>query len=604
MQAPMAQRKQSKRVRLRIQSIDITFDTPPKYPTSLKLTANGRLLFNLNAIYSDQKLRWENINPIDVDLSSVVEIRVYELHLLGQKRDRVGTVIFKAQEMEGAQSIRDDGASSPFDVSVKMVSKNDSQSAAQAQHAASTAVNMSPSLLASMGQAKDGVDAVFKIGQSLAEVRFYVIAQRDLISDRVAKSNRQSCSWSIYSGLGDSEKEDQCEAVVAGLVTQMGDLLPHVADVKDHARLMSLKYIIEKLLHLVEDASNFILDYMSRPAAVRAAREFVSSAQGQVDEFVKRFATLKEEFDRAMAIQTVRQVDVLLSDADRALLTQLIVADASFDPNRRCLEGTRVSVIEDINQWALSAGSSPVFWLYALAGCGKSSVATSVAGLWRDTGVLAGSFFCKRDSPHLREPKNVISRLAALLGLKYPAYGTRLVDALRREPELAYSAARTRFMGLIVKILQPMSADTQPEGTLAVIVDAIDEIPNLDSREELVSYLLEMSELKPWLKILVTSRPNEEIRILLESSENRTERRDLFAEDERSVSRDILAYITSRMMAIPAETAGREGWPDEVDMRSLRDSSNGLFIWARTACNLIQQSFYPSNTMKQIIEGK
>ncbi|KAG8796397.1 hypothetical protein FRC12_024573 [Ceratobasidium sp. 428] len=305
-----------------------------------------------------------------------------------------------------------------------------------------------------------------------------------------------------------------------------------------------------------------------------------------------------------MAIQTVKQVDVLLSDSDRTLLTQLLVADASFDPSRRCLEGTRVAVIEDINQWALSAGSSPVFWLYALAGCGKSSVATSVAGLWHDTGILAGSFFCKRDSPHLREPKNVISHLAALLGLKYPAYGTRLVDALRREPELAYSAAGTRFKGLIVGILQSMRADAQPEGTLAVVIDAIDEVPNAESREELVGYLLEMSKLIPWLKILVTSRPNEEIRILLESSENFTERRDLFAEDERSVSKDILAYITSRIMAIPAETAGREGWPDEADMRSLCDSSNGLFIWARTACNLIQQSFHPSNTMKQIIEGK
>ncbi|KAG8723865.1 hypothetical protein FRC09_001444 [Ceratobasidium sp. 395] len=282
----------------------------------------------------------------------------------------------------------------------------------------------------------------------------------------------------------------------------------------------------------------------------------------------------------------------------------MLVADASFDPSRSCLEGTRVEIIEGINHWALSSGSSPLFWLYALAGCGKSSVATSVAQLWYGTGVLAGSFFCKRDSPHLREPKNVISHLATLLGLKYPAYGTRLVDALRREPELAHSAARTRFKGLVVELLQSMSADTQPEGILTIVVDAVDEVPSTESRVELVDYLLEMSKLKPWLKVLMTSRPNEEIRLALESSEDRTERRDLFTEDETSVSRDIFAYISSRMIAIPAETAGREGWPDEADMHQLRDSSSGLFIWARTACNLIQQSFSPSNTMKQIIEGK
>ncbi|KAG8791936.1 hypothetical protein FRC12_007773 [Ceratobasidium sp. 428] len=149
-----------------------------------------------------------------------------------------------------------------------------------------------------------------------------------------------------------------------------------------------------------------------------------------------------------------------------------------------------------------------------------------------------------------------------------------------------------------------MSADTQAEGTLAVVVDAIDEVPSSESRVELVGYLLEMSKLKPWLKVLVTSRPNEEIRLPLETSENQNERRDLFAEDDISVSRDILAYISSRMIAIPAEIAGCEGWPDVADMHRLRDSSNGLFIWARTACNLIQQSFSPSSTMKQIIKGK
>ncbi|KAG8786281.1 hypothetical protein FRC12_016753 [Ceratobasidium sp. 428] len=592
MQVPMAQSRQSKHVRLRIQSIDIAFDTPPKYPTNLKLIANGRLLFNLNAIYADQPLRWEDINPIDADPSSTIEIRVYELHWLGKKRVRVGAVGFKAHEMEGAQSsitVRDDGANLPFGVSVTMASKNDSQSAAQAQCAASIVVEMSPSLLASIGQAKDKVDAMIKIGQSLAELNPIAKAVVGVFTQ----------AWETL------KKQDQCETLVAELVTQMGDLLPYMAEVKDHARVTILKNTIEKVLHLVEDASRFILQYMSERAAARTARAYISSsAQGQVDGFIQRFATLKEEIDRGMAIHTLKQVDVLLDDADRALLTQLLVADASFDPNRSCLEGTRVEIIEDIKYWALSSEHSPLFWLYALAGCGKSSVATSIAQLWHDTGALAGSFFCKRDSPHLREPKKIVSHLAALLGLKYPAYGTKLVNALRREPELAHSAARTVFKGLIVELLQSMSVDTQPEGTLAVVVDAIDEIPSPEGRVELAGYLLEMSKLKPWLKVLVTSRPNEELRLLLGSSENRNDTRDLFTEDETSVSRDILAYISNRMKDIPAEAVVCEGWPDEADMHRLRDSSNGLFIWARTACNLIQQSLSPSDTMKQIIEGE
>lgn len=287
------------------------------------------------------------------------------------------------------------------------------------------------------------------------------------------------------------------------------------------------------------------------------------------------------------------------------MLKPLLVSDAGFDPSRICLAGTRQEIIDHINNWAISATDCPqIFWLYGLAGCGKSSVATSLAQLWRGAGVLAGSFFCKRDSPYLREPKNVISHLAASLGFKYPAYGTRLVDALRKDPELAHSATKTRFVGLIAEPLQSISAEEQPAGILVVVIDAIDEVGTAESRVDLLRCFLEMSKLVSWLKVLVTSRPNEEISLPLESEEQSHERRDLYAEDNSSVSRDILAYIGSRMIAIPAKTSGRERWPDEGDMRRLRDSSNGLFIWTRTACNLIQQSLSPGDTMKQIIEGK
>ncbi|KAG8731803.1 hypothetical protein FRC12_019558 [Ceratobasidium sp. 428] len=174
--------------------------------------------------------------------------------------------------MEGAQSsiiVRDDGANPPFGVSVTMVSKNDDQSAAQAQCAASTAVKMSPSLLASMGRAKDRVDAMIKIGQSLAELNPIAKAVVGVFTQawEVGRSSNISGAFPDVLACQTLKKEDQCEAVVAELVAEMGDLLPHVADIKDHARLASLKYIIEKLLHVVEDASNFILGYMSRRAA-------------------------------------------------------------------------------------------------------------------------------------------------------------------------------------------------------------------------------------------------------------------------------------------------------------------------------------------------
>ncbi|KAG8741723.1 hypothetical protein FRC10_002550 [Ceratobasidium sp. 414] len=593
MQAPADQVQRDERIRLRIQSIEVSLETPPKYPINIKLLSNGRLLYNLKAIDKNQLLRWEDINPIDVDQSGLVGLRVYELHWLGKKRERVGAVGFQVREMVNARSsvtARDGSGSPPFSVSVTLAATNSSHSAAENAHnAANASVAISPSLLESMGRTRNAVEIILKIGQQLAE------------PNPIAKASVGLCTqaWETL------KKQDQCDALVAKLVTEMGDVLPHVAAIEDHAKLAKLQDTIKEMLLLVEDASRFIIGYKSNGAAVRAVLAFVSStAQDQVDEFVGRFSRLKENFDRGIATQVVQRVETLLGDADRAVLKPLIIPGAGYDLSRGCLEGTRMEIINDICNWALAATGSPgLYWLYGPAGCGKSAVSTSVSKSLHSTGALGGSFFCKRDNEHLRKPENVISDLAMSLAHKYPEYGVKLVEALRNDPKLADSPMKTRFVGMIIVPLQSIGQGTQFT-TSIVVVDAIDESGTVDSRVELVRCLLEMSQLVNWLRVLVTSRPNEEIHHILASGQGGIKQRDLFSEDEASVSRDIAAYVRSRMNAIPTNTTGRNQWPDEGEIHRLSASSNKLFIWARTACNLIQQSLDPSSTLEQILAGQ
>ncbi|KAG9079915.1 hypothetical protein FRC06_007322, partial [Ceratobasidium sp. 370] len=485
---------------------------------------------------------------------------------------------------------RDDSGSPPFSVSVTLVPTDDGPNAAQnAQSAANASVAMSPSLLESMGRTRAAVEAILKIGQQVAELNPIAELTVGLFTQ----------AWEIL------KKQDQCDALVAKLVAEMGDVLPHVAAVEDHAKLTNLQDTLKDVLLLVEDASRFVIGYESNGAAARAVRAFVSSsAQGQVDEFVGRFGRLKENFDRGMAAQVVQGVDTLLGDADRAVLEKLIVPGAGYDLSRCCLEGTRMEILDDIHNWAIAAtGSTQLYWLYGPAGCGKSAISTSVSESLDNAGALGGSFFCKRDNEHLRKPENVISDIAASLAHKYPEYGAKLVQALRRDPKLADSPMKTRFAGLIVAPLQSIG-QCETFKTSAVVVDAIDESGTADGRTELVRCLLQLSQLASWLKVLVTSRPNEEIRNILGSGQGGIKRRDLFTEAEANVSRDVTAYVRSRMDAIPADSTGRDQWPDEGEIHQLSASANKLFIWARTACNLIQQSLDPDATLKQILAGQ
>src|SRR5260221_2518414 len=42
-----------------------------------------------------------------------------------------------------------------------------------------------------------------------------------------------------------------------------------------------------------------------------------------------------------------------------------------------CMEGTRVSLLKDLEQWSMDVTSPPIFWLDGMAGTGKSAIARS-----------------------------------------------------------------------------------------------------------------------------------------------------------------------------------------------------------------------------------
>ncbi|KAG8775170.1 hypothetical protein FRC12_001626 [Ceratobasidium sp. 428] len=586
------QAQKSTRIRLRIKALEVVLKAASKYPINLKLLSDGGFLCNTNAIDKNQALRWEDLNPIDGNMSGSLEIRVYELHWHGKKRERIGSVSLQVSEIVNSQlgiTIHGVPTSSLSSVSVVLESAGESYNEAQkAQGLAMTVVNMSPKLLDSLRQTQGTVDTILNVSQNIPEI---------MQVGSVVEACKKACEV--------LRERTHCDVLVAKLVSEMGDVLQHVGVIENHAKIAKLRDTIKELLLLVEDASQFVIEYKSDGAAVRTVRAFASSnAQDQVDKFTDRFRSLKKNFNLGMTTQVIQRVEKLLDDADRALLEKLVVSGASYDLSRRCLDGTRVEILEDIRDWALgTTGLAPLFWLYGPAGCGKSSIATSTSNSLHKASALAGSFFCKRDNEHLRKPENVISHLAASLAYKCLAYGEKLLEALRKDPTLAHSPTRTRFVGLMVEPLAALGTCFSCNN-LVLVVDAIDESGSAEHRTELVECLLELPRLVKWLKVLVTSRPNEEIRALLGLGEEPTEQRNLFAVDEASVSRDIKAYIQSRMNAIAIDAADRGQWPDDQHIDRLRTASNKLFIWARTACNLIQQSFDPEATLKQILDGQ
>ncbi|KAG9123327.1 hypothetical protein FRC07_015091 [Ceratobasidium sp. 392] len=396
----------------------------------------------------------------------------------------------------------------------------------------------------------------------------------------------------------------ECDNLVERLVVEMGSILPEVAAVQDRVKIEQIKDTVSKILTLVEDASNFVIQYKLDGHAVKVSRMLhCLDAQSQEEEFLTRFGELKKEFDRRMGLQALARTETLLDAVSRKSLDQLDVEGARYDFSPSCLENTRVPTLKNLKRWAIDMdGSPPFLWLYSPLGTGKTCIASSISKVLEQDGLLAGSFFCKRDNEHLRKSENVISSLAASLAYRsYSGYGERLVETLKTNPQIRLSSTMVRFQGLFVRPLQTGIAIDQP-GNLVFVVDALDEISPIDTQEQLLQCLLQLSRLTSWLRVLVTSRPTDRIRRIL--GNERIVELDIFNEDKANGSKDVQAYISSRMF----HDDGKPKEPYRQHPHETRDQlcayCGGSFINARTTCDLIDCSLDPKATLKRIIAGE
>jgi hypothetical protein len=113
----------------------------------------------------------------------------------------------------------------------------------------------------------------------------------------------------------------------------------------------------------------------------------------------------------------------------------------------------------------------------------------------------------------------------------------------------------------------------------------------------------ELSNLPPVFKILITSRPEYQIRRSLDSMGSSV--RELPLSHDGDVDNDIYAFIKSRMASIAADFGLDRDWPGDVKRGVLVEKSNGLFIWASTAVKFIADPDIenPTRQLQRLLNG-
>ncbi|TFK59442.1 hypothetical protein BDN72DRAFT_733796, partial [Pluteus cervinus] len=249
-----------------------------------------------------------------------------------------------------------------------------------------------------------------------------------------------------------------------------------------------------------------------------------------------------------------------------------------------CLSGTRQPVLQSIKYWTADR-SSKIFWLHGIAGTGKSTVAESVFRALDQSKKLGAYFTCRRDETSLNNPLNVLPTIAYQLGMTNPTYGQALLQVLKADTsfEMSLGYVVTQCTKLFA---EPISLVDSNDGLKVVVIDALDELGHERDQVALLSILLKLVESCSWIKVLVTSRPftyitefMKEINPVQYELNVSNSKNDIFLYIQSSISSQVTSNWLSSLACSHMEL-----------LATLTKLSNGLFIWAHTACMLLKSS--------------
>ncbi|QRV93345.1 hypothetical protein RhiJN_21363 [Ceratobasidium sp. AG-Ba] len=572
----------NKKTRYRIN--DIALDpTTSEYDVEVKIQVDEKTLHKLK-IGKGRTLYWGGCYvACDMSNASILTIQVTEIHTF---RDKNQAYTYTTSMLCGQDSVSTDRGTGTYSIRLGFIGSIEAERMYQEALVKARHLESQPSVVQRLGKIGSAFKTLLDLGGAMA----------DLDPTGGAKVAFGLCSkaWEQI------EQQDRLETELKGCIQAIADMIPSIEDVKPIAKT-SLAETAQEMSDLIEDISLFVLNYQSQNAWRRLWSSTVgSSPQERVQNFSDALERLRKTFDTKVSVQTLSAVQAASIVAAEATLRSKLqpASQAGYDPSRACMPGTRKNVIDDAMAWIVDKNTDRRFgWMYGLAGFGKSSIATSVCEQIEARGALGASFFCKRDSPELRDPRRLIATVTYCMAVTWNAYGNMVTAVLEKDPQLHTRHIQPLYEALIAKPMRALSHTGSPDSGLVVVIDALDECGDSEGRGQLLACLRDMSQIGSWLKILVTSRPDSDIQ-------------QYFGEDAGDwfmpfslLRYDALTDIRTFTYAQLGKLEKIDDWPNGA-VDQLTERSNGLFIWARTACKYILGGHNPRRCLDRVLAGE
>ena len=277
------------------------------------------------------------------------------------------------------------------------------------------------------------------------------------------------------------------------------------------------------------------------------------------------------------------------------LLGRLKSVKISYHQDLRCMEGTRNSILEQIIAWVTNglelAQGKNTYWIYGVPGIGKTSLAHSICASLDEQGHLAGVFFCRRDDPELNEPRNILPTLIYKLAIIFPAFRRIVADCLRNNPNVSpESMKHTLFLEFIRKLPRP------PTKPLVFVIDALDECGGTQSRPPILKALTDAAAQVPWLKVIITSRPEVDIQHFFNGPTQMSHLQYDLTADKEATS-DLRLFAEDRFRRVALMRCLPIPWPEQPLFEGVMSRAAGLFIFIETLALVLEQCDDPTELL-------
>jgi len=259
------------------------------------------------------------------------------------------------------------------------------------------------------------------------------------------------------------------------------------------------------------------------------------------------------------------------------------------------MEGTRKSLLRQIIAWVTNGlergDGGNAYWIYGLPGTGKTLLAHSICASLHDKEQLAGAFFCRRDDQESREPRNILPTLIHKLAILFPPFRRIVAEYLRNDPNVTLESMRPTLLLDFIRKLPRL-----PKKTLVFVIDALDECGSIQSRPGILNALTEATTHAPWLKVIITSRPEVDIQHFFDNATELSHLRYDLTTDKEIIS-DLQIFAEYRFNRVVSTRCLQSPWPEPSLLDGVISRAGGLFIFIETLALALEHCYEPNKLL-------